>query len=584
MSDVSGVTPERLGSLEFLRPAAEALLRGDAHFQAVLDVLPAAVYITDADGRITYYNDAAAALWGHRPELGKSEWCGSWKLYWPDGTPLPHDQCPMALALKERRPIRGMEAVAERPDGTRVQFIANPQPLYDPSGAFIGAVNLLVDIDQLRTREAELERIFDRTPFMLARCGRDLTYRFVSQAYANMIGRSPSEVIGRPIVEIVGEEAFKTILPHVEDMLQGKRVEYEDRVRIQGAGERFLHVVYTPEFDRHGKIDGWIASIHDVTERRRAEEDSRRLALIVESSDDAIVSMDLDGVITSWNRGGEEHFGYTAEETIGQPVTMLIPPERHGEERGILDRIRRGERVHHYETVRRHKSGRMLDVSLTVSPVKDGAGRIIGASKIARDITERKVAQEQQKLLVNEMKHRIKNTLATVQAIAAQTLRDISDSDRHAFIARLQALAGAHDLLTSQNWQQASLKGIVERALEPFQETHHKRFLIDGPDDISLDAQRSSSLAMALHELATNATKFGALSNDSGQVRVTWERGGEPNRVRLRWQEIGGPAVVPPEEKGFGSRLIERALNNNSDKAKLDFAPDGVVCTLELTA
>ena len=427
MSDVAGVTPERLGSLEFLRPAAEALLRGDAHFQAVLDVLPAAVYITDADGRITYYNEAAAALWGHRPELGKSEWCGSWKLYWPDGTPLPHDQCPMALALKERRPIRGMEAVAERPDGTRVPFIANPQPLYDASGAFIGAVNLLVDIDQLRTREAELERIFDRTPFMLARCGRDLTYRFVSQAYANMIGRSPSEVIGRPIVEIVGEEAFKTILPHVEDMLQGKRVEYEDRVRIQGAGERFLHVVYTPEFDRQGNIDGWIASIHDVTERRSAEGDSRRLALIVESSDDAIVSKDLNGIIRSWNKGGERLFGYTAEETIGQPVTMLIPPERHGEEHDILGRIRRGERVHHYETVRRHKSGRLLDVSLTVSPVKDGAGRVIGASKIARDITERKVAEEQQQLLVNEMKHRIKNTLATVQAIAAQTLRDISD-------------------------------------------------------------------------------------------------------------------------------------------------------------
>ena len=135
MSDVAGVTPERLAPLELLRPVAEALVRGDAHFQAVLDVLPAAVYITDAEGRITYYNAAAAALWGHRPELGKSEWCGSWKLYWPDGTPLPHDQCPMALALKQRRPIRGMEAVAERPDGTRVQFIANPQPLYDASGA-----------------------------------------------------------------------------------------------------------------------------------------------------------------------------------------------------------------------------------------------------------------------------------------------------------------------------------------------------------------------------------------------------------------------------------------------------------------
>ena len=108
--------------------------------------LPTAVYTTDADGRITFYNEAAAELWGVRPELGKSEFCGSWKLFWPDGTPLPHDECPMALSLKERRPIRGMEAIAERPDGTRVPFIPYPTPLFDAAGVLIGGVNTLVDI------------------------------------------------------------------------------------------------------------------------------------------------------------------------------------------------------------------------------------------------------------------------------------------------------------------------------------------------------------------------------------------------------------------------------------------------------
>src|ERR1700746_3489908 len=109
------------------------LARDDGRFRAVLDVLPAAVYITSAAGRIIYYNDAAAALWGWRPELGTSEWCGSWKLYWPDGRPMPHDQCPMALALRERRPVTNMEAVAERPDGTKVPFIPYPRLLYDAS-------------------------------------------------------------------------------------------------------------------------------------------------------------------------------------------------------------------------------------------------------------------------------------------------------------------------------------------------------------------------------------------------------------------------------------------------------------------
>ena len=128
----------------------------ERRFRELLDALPAAVYTTDAAGRITYYNDAAATLWGHRPPLGSSAWCGSWKLFWPDGTPLRHDECPMAVALKEDRAVRGMEAAAERPDGTRVPFIPYPTPIHDESGKLIGAVNMLVDItDRKRAEEQQ---------------------------------------------------------------------------------------------------------------------------------------------------------------------------------------------------------------------------------------------------------------------------------------------------------------------------------------------------------------------------------------------------------------------------------------------
>jgi PAS domain S-box-containing protein len=369
----------------------------------------------------------------------------------------------MALALKERREVRGMEAVAERPDGTLVDFVPYPTPLYDVSGNLVGAVNMLIDI----------------------------------------------------------------------------------------------------------------------SDRKRADMHAQQLASIVESSDDAIVSKDLTGVIRSWNRGAERLFGYTAEEVIGKSVTILIPADRIDEEPKILERVRRGERVEHFDTVRRRKDGSSIDISLTVSPIKDSDGRIIGASKIARDVTERKRAQEQQKMLVNEMKHRIKNSLATVQAIATQTLNQHA-KERDALIARLHALGNAHDLLTAETWERAPLNAIVTQALKPFQEQHHERISVEGPDDVWLDSTKSVVVAMVVHELATNAIKFGALSNGSGRVTVAWEQQTQPDRVKLVWQESGGPKVCAPKKKGFGSHLIERAFGGQLGQAQLVFNPKGLACTLEV--
>jgi PAS domain S-box-containing protein len=338
-------------------------------------------------------------------------------------------------------------------------------------------------------------------------------------------------------------------------------------------------------YDASGELIGAVNMLVDITDRKRAEQSAQRLAAVVEFSDDAILTKDLDGVITSWNRGAERLFGYKAEEAIGRPVTtILIPHDRLDEEREILGRIRRGEPVDHYETVRQCKDGSLLDVWLSVSPLKDAQGKIIGASKIARDITERRRTQERQKLLINESQHRIKNTLATVQAIATQTLRSSPD-ERDAFVARLHALAGAHDLLRDDNWHQAALNDLVGKALNAFRDKHRERFFIDGPDGIFLDAQKSSLLVMALHELATNAVKYGALSNENGQVRVVWETlaDGPSKHFRLCWTESGGPPVSSPAQKGFGSLLIERALQNHLGQARLDFNPQGLKCSIEIS-
>ena len=189
--------------------------------------------------------------------------------------------------------------------------------------------------------------------------------------------------------------------------------------------------------------------IVDESDRNEAEIGLARLAAIVASSDDAIVSKTLDGVITSWNAGATRIFGYAADEMIGRPISRIIPPELLPEEEGILARLRRGERIEHFDTVRVAKDGRRLSISLTVSPIRDGAGNVVGASKVARDVTERKLSEERQRLLLGELNHRVKNTLATIQAIARQSLR--AEPSPSAFVAgftgRLQALAQAHDLL-----------------------------------------------------------------------------------------------------------------------------------------
>jgi PAS domain S-box-containing protein len=438
----------------------------------VLKALPGAVYATDAEGRITFYNEAAANLWGLRPTIGQNEWCGSWRLYWPDGRPMPHDECPMAMALKQGRPISGAEAVAERPDGTRVWFLAYPTPLRDELGTLLGAVNMLVDI----------------------------------------------------------------------------------------------------------------------TERRNAEHLAARLAAIVESSDDAIISKDLDGTITTWNSGAERLFGYAAEEIIRKPITVLIPLDRHNEEPEIIDRIRRGERVDHYETVRRRKDGSLVDISLTVSPIRDVNGRIVGASKIARDITERKRAQVQQDLLLSEMSHRVKNLFAVASSLVALSARSARTPAEmaEALQARMAALARAHGLTraglidSADSQGDANLHTLVRAIFEPYFDARDSdRLVIDGCD-FSVRAAAITGLALVLHEFATNAVKHGALSSSSGRIRIGCSV--DDGALLLQWEEHGGPPLNDaPKHEGFGSRLAQQTVRGQfGGHLSQEWNAEGLVVRLSL--
>lgn len=308
-----------------------------------------------------------------------------------------------------------------------------------------------------------------------------------------------------------------------------------------------------------------------------------RLATIVANSDDAIISKTLGGVITSWNGGAVRIFGYEPEEMIGQQISKIIPPELLHEEKDIIARLSRGERIEHFETVRVAKDGRRVDISLTVSPMRDSAGRIIGASKVARDITERRRAEETQRLLIDELNHRIKNTLATVQAIATQTLRraatpaDFVDS----FNGRIKALARAHALLTGSSFQSAEITDLVREQLLFGSEEDH-RISQSGPA-LTLEAQPALHLALVLHELGTNARKHGALSVVGGLVSVRWQvQSGDGRQLRLSWREAGGPHVSAPTTQGFGSVLIENSLRAYGGEVAVTYAEEGVVCEITL--
>jgi PAS domain S-box-containing protein len=314
---------------------------------------------------------------------------------------------------------------------------------------------------------------------------------------------------------------------------------------------------------------------------RESKEQFRWLASIVEFSDDAIISKNLDGIITSWNRGAERLFGYLAEEAIGKPAAILISPDYHDEEYAILARIRRGDGVEHYETVRQRKDGRLIDVSLTVSPVRDAEGKIVGASKIARDITERKRSEAQMSVLAREAEHRAKNLLANVQAMVRLSQSDTADGLKEAITGRIGALSNVHSLFVQSRWTGAELGSLVKQELSPYSRDGEIRTRIDGPL-VMLKPDLAQAIAVALHELATNAAKYGALSVAEGHVCVVWSRATD-GRLVLRWTEAGGPRVNPPTRRGFGTSVTETMIRDRvKGEVRLDWQAEGLACEVSV--
>ncbi|WP_207481945.1 PAS domain S-box protein [Arenibaculum pallidiluteum] len=403
-----------------------------------------------------------------------------------------------------------------------------------------------------------------------------------NRAAERLFGYTAEEMIGRSIAILAVPDVPDEMPPILEQIRRGEKIDhYETRRRHKDGHVIDISLTVSPVRDAQGRIVGASKIARDISDRLSVQREKGLLAAIVDSSDDAIVSKDLNGIVTSWNGAAERLFGYTAEEMIGRPIAVLAAPDRLDEMPLILERVRRGEKVQHYETRRRHKEGRILDISLTVSPVLNAQGRIIGASKIAHDISERLRAERQVREMMHELDHRAKNVLAVAQAIVRLTKADDIAQYSSLVQGRISALARAHSQVAENKWHGASLDTLVASELEPFR-AGEATLTSRGPE-VLLAPTAAQAVAIVLHELATNAAKHGALSAPKGSVEVTWFLDGPEDALTLRWVESGVSGVRKPARRSFGTRVIERQIPDQlKGKARIEWAATGLRCEFEI--
>jgi PAS domain S-box-containing protein len=530
------------------------------------------------DGPIEFWNAGAEQLYGFSPDeaVGRS----SHALL---QTKFPIEFIELRSQLRRERRWAG-ELRHTCKDGRGVIVDSRMQLLGEDT---------VLEVNRDATAAAVFRAVFNQSDIFAGILDLRGYLREANNLSLEWCGYTREQVLDRPFWETPwwrGSDEIKARIQFATDQAASGVVFREElRYWLADGSERIVDFAMHPIRDRSGTVAFLHPTGTDITERKRieaelrdSEQKLRYLGSIVENSDDAIVSKNLDGVITSWNTGAERVFGYTAEEAIGQPITIVIPADRQSEERDILTRIRRGERIDHFETVRRRKHGSFIVVSLTVSPIKNAEGKIVGASKTARDITEQRRAQDQITTLAREAEHRSKNLLANVQAAVNLSQSDTPEGLKLAIEGRIQALANVHSLFVETRWIGADLSTIATLELAAYSAKNDSRVRIDGPP-VLLEPDAAQAIAVALHELATNASKYGALSATKGQVDLKWlhEPGGQ---LFVRWTEIGGPPVQPPKRKGFGSRVIERMTKQLKGKADFDWRPEGLVCEIALRA
>lgn len=367
-------------------------------------------------------------------------------------------------------------------------------------------------------------------------------------------------------------------------------------------GRRFIALVNIRALrDDEGRIQGAINCFQDITARKAMEtellrskedlaESGRRMHALLDAMPAAIYTTDQDGRVNFFNQAAIRLAGHMPKlgETkwcvswrLYRPDGTFLPHE----DCPMAVALKEGQPIMNAEIMVERPDGSRIPALAYPTPLRDGSGRLTGAVNMLVDIADRKQAEIRQKLLVDELNHRVKNTLASVQSIAALTARHAPDLGTFVgnFEARLRALAKAHDLLTQRHWEGANLEDIVAEVLAPYAALEGNRIRIRVQGGIvTLPPRLAVSLTMILHELATNANKYGGLSNASGELALRWQvaaRSGPPHRLELEWVEQAGQNITPPKKRGFGTRIIERTIVADlGGELDLRFEPSGLFC------
>ncbi len=445
----------------------------------ILDLLPIATFICDAKGTILQYNRHAVAVWGRAPEPGQThdQFRESARFFELDGTPVARSM--VAEVLVSGTPVRDVERIVERADGTRLIVSVNIDPLRNAKGELVGAVNCFLDITERKRMDVALER-----------------------------------------------------------------------------------------------------------SRLHALEQEQRLAATYEHAAIGISEIAPDGQFLRVNEAICAITGYSREELLAARLFRYTHPDDADPDReGFRKQV--GGELDFYSVEKRfiRKDGRIIWLSVRSSPVRDAADRLLYVVRVVQDITERKASEQRQKLLMDELNHRVKNTLATVQSLASQTARSAHTPTafRDRFEGRLIALSKAHDQLTSHHWESADLRELLSGSLAPYAGVGPERVILRG-EDVVLRPRAVLTLAMAMHELTTNAAKYGALSVPGGCIEIHWRpvRGDSGElRLRIDWTERCGPSVAEPKQRGFGSKLIEGSIAAElGGTARLTFEPQGLRCEI----